>query len=89
MNKLLKPTSPTSSKEGLVYKKPGYVTANPLSYNVTKEIRENLKKNPTKTELMNDEVILNPGLIALKIKRILDEHRIIISTSLEGLWEVI
>ena len=153
----LKTTSPTPPKEGLEKQKPGYITANPLSYNVIKEIRENLKKNPTEAEniiweylrnkktghkirrqhiidnfiadfvclplkvvieidgrihqfqkeydhmrtlrftelgysivrFSNKEVLTNPELVYLKIKKILDGEEIIISPPLDGLGEVI
>ena len=153
----LKTTSPTPPKEGLEKQKPGYITANPLSYNIIKEIRENLKKNPTEAEniiweylrnkktghkirrqhiidnfiadfvclplkvvieidgrihkfqkeydqmrtarfhelgykivrFSNEEVLTNPELVYLKIKKILDGEEIIISPPLDGLGEVI
>jgi very-short-patch-repair endonuclease len=55
----LKTTSPTPPKEGLEKQKPGYITANPLSYNIIKEIRENLKKNPTDAEKIIWEYLRN------------------------------
>jgi hypothetical protein len=51
MNNNQKATSPTPPKEGLkISIKPGYVTANPLSYKLIKEIRNTLKNNPTQAE---------------------------------------
>ena len=38
---------------------PGYVTANPKSYNLIKEIREELKKNPTNAEALLWESLRN------------------------------
>ncbi|MFI5212101.1 MAG: endonuclease domain-containing protein [Ignavibacteria bacterium] len=54
-----KATFPTPPKEGLKNTKPGYITANPLSYNLIKEIRENLKKNPTQAEKIFWEYLRN------------------------------
>jgi very-short-patch-repair endonuclease len=39
--------------------KPGYNTANPLSYKIIKEIRDSLKNNPTKAELIMWEYLRN------------------------------
>ncbi len=52
-------TSPTPPKEGLQKQKPGYNIANPLSYNIIKQIREELKKNPTEAEIIIWEYLKN------------------------------
>ena len=54
-----KATSPTPPKEGLEKQKPGYITANPLSYNIIKQIRDELKKNPTEAEIIIWEYLKN------------------------------
>ncbi len=50
-------TSPTPPKEGL--SQPGYVTANPLNYKLIKEMRDNLKDNPTEAEKVMWEYLRN------------------------------
>ncbi len=40
-------------------KKPGYITANPLSYNLIKQIRDKLKRNPTEAEKIMWEYLCN------------------------------
>lgn len=54
-----KATSPTPQKEGLEKQKPGYITANPLNYNIIKQIRDELKKNPTEAEIIIWEYLKN------------------------------
>lgn len=54
-----KATSPTPSKEGLEKQKPGYVTANPLSYSIIKMLRKELKENPTEAEKLLWEYLKN------------------------------
>ncbi len=54
-----KATSPTPPKEGLEKQKPGYITANPLSYNIIKQIRDELKKNHTEAETIIWEYLKN------------------------------
>ena len=54
-----KATSPTPPKEGLEKQKPGYITASPLSYNIIKQIRDELKKNPTEAEIIIWEYLKN------------------------------
>lgn len=63
-----KTTSPTPPKEGLEKQKPGYVTANPLSYNIIKQIRDELKKNPTEAEIIIWEYLKNKNT-GYKIRR--------------------
>jgi very-short-patch-repair endonuclease len=50
-------TSPTPPKEKLL--KPGYITANPLNYKLIKEMRDNLKENPTEAEKIMWEYLRN------------------------------
>jgi len=50
-------TSPTPPKEGL--SKPGYITANPVNYKLIKEMRDNLKDNPTEAEKVMWEYLRN------------------------------
>ena len=50
-------TSPTPPMEGL--SKPGYITANPLNYLLIKEMRDNLKNNPTEAEKVIWEFLRN------------------------------
>lgn len=45
-------TSPTPPKEGLEKQRPGYITADPLKYNIIKQIRDDLKKNPSEAEVI-------------------------------------
>lgn len=54
-----KATSPTPPKEGLKKQIPGYITANPLNYNFIKQIRKELKDNPTDAENTLWEVLKN------------------------------
>ena len=54
-----KATYPTPPKEGLEKQKHGYITANPLSYNIIKQIRDELKKNPTEAEIIIWEYLKN------------------------------
>jgi len=54
-----KATSPTPPKEGLEKQKPEYNAANPLSYNIIKQIRDELKKNPTEAEIVIWEYLKN------------------------------
>jgi len=54
-----KTTSPTPPKEGLERQKPGYITANPLSYGIIKTIRRELKNNPTEAEKLLREYLKN------------------------------
>ncbi|MDY0348803.1 MAG: type ISP restriction/modification enzyme [Tenuifilaceae bacterium] len=49
--------SPTPPKEGL--SQPGYVTANPVNYKLIKEMRDNLKDNPTEAEKVMWEYLRN------------------------------
>lgn len=48
-----------SSEEKPQSNTPGYVTANPKSYNLIKEIRDELKKNPTNAENLLWESLRN------------------------------
>ena len=50
-------TSPTPPMERLL--KPGYITANPLNYLLIKEMRDNLKNNPTEAEKVIWEYLRN------------------------------
>lgn len=59
IGKTQKATSPTPPKEGLEKQKPGYITANPLSYGIIKQIRDELKKNPTEAEIIIWEYLKN------------------------------
>lgn len=54
-----KVTSPNHTKDVLQKQKPGYNTANPLSYNIIKQIRDELKKNPTEAEIIIWEYLKN------------------------------
>jgi len=45
--------------EGLEKQKPGYITANPLSYSIIKMIRRELKENPTAAEKLMWEYLKN------------------------------
>ena len=63
-----KATSPTPPKEGLEKQKPGYITSNPLSYITIKQIRDELKKNPTEAEIIIWEYLKNKKT-GLKIRR--------------------
>ena len=54
-----KATSPTPPKEGLEKQKPGYITANALSYSIIKVIRRELKENPTEAEKLMWEYLKN------------------------------